>query len=89
MTSFKELGLSSATLEALESKGFTNPTPIQALTIPMLLQGTKDVVGQAQTGTGKTASFGLPIIERVQEDAGHVQALILAPTRELAIQGGR
>ncbi|BDQ38798.1 RNA helicase [Pseudodesulfovibrio nedwellii] len=86
MSSFKELGLSAATLTALESKGFTNPTPIQALTIPMLLDGSVDIVGQAQTGTGKTAAFGLPVIEAAQEKVRHVQSLILTPTRELAIQ---
>lgn len=86
MTTFQELGLSERTLEALESKGFTSPTPIQERTIPLLLQGNIDIVGQAQTGTGKTAAFGLPIIDIVQEKARHVQALILAPTRELAVQ---
>jgi len=86
MTNFKELGLSEETLTALESKGFSCPTPIQALTIPMLLSGSVDIVGQAQTGTGKTAAFGLPIIETAKEKAGNVQALILTPTRELAIQ---
>jgi len=86
MTNFTELGLSEATLAALESKGFTNPTPIQALTIPKLLEGTVDIVGQAQTGTGKTAAFGLPIIETAKEKTKKVQALILTPTRELAIQ---
>ncbi|MGE4423563.1 MAG: DEAD/DEAH box helicase [Pseudodesulfovibrio sp.] len=86
MTSFKELGLSGSTLDALESKGFTAPTPIQALTIPKLLSGDRDIVGQAQTGTGKTAAFGLPVIEAAVEGAHHVQSLILAPTRELAIQ---
>ncbi|MBI9079841.1 MAG: DEAD/DEAH box helicase [Pseudodesulfovibrio sp.] len=86
MINFKELGLSEDTLTALESKGFSCPTPIQALTIPMLLTGSVDIVGQAQTGTGKTAAFGLPIIETAKENAGNVQALILTPTRELAIQ---
>eukprot|EP00828_Plagiopyla_frontata_P043340 TRINITY_DN6728_c0_g1_i1.p1 TRINITY_DN6728_c0_g1~~TRINITY_DN6728_c0_g1_i1.p1 ORF type:complete len:471 (+),score=183.06 TRINITY_DN6728_c0_g1_i1:427-1839(+) len=86
MTTFQELGLSGPTLAALESKGFANPTPIQERTIPLLLAGNIDIVGQAQTGTGKTAAFGLPIIETVREDTGHVQALVLAPTRELAIQ---
>jgi len=86
MTTFQELGLSGETLEALESKGFTNPTPIQERTIPMLLEGAVDIVGQAQTGTGKTAAFGLPIIEIANDKARHVQALILTPTRELAIQ---
>ena len=86
MTTFSELGLSEQMLEALESKGFTAPTPIQERTIPLLLSGNIDIVGQAQTGTGKTAAFGLPIIETVREGARHVQALVLAPTRELAIQ---
>jgi ATP-dependent RNA helicase DeaD len=86
MTQFKELGLSEETLAALKSKGFTSPTPIQERTIPMLLQGAVDIVGQAQTGTGKTAAFGLPIVEIATENAHRVQALILTPTRELAIQ---
>ena len=86
MTSFKELGLSEEMLSALESKGFTAPTPIQTLTIPMLLSGTVDIVGQAQTGTGKTAAFGLPVLEAARERARCVQSLILTPTRELAIQ---
>ncbi|WP_022661613.1 DEAD/DEAH box helicase [Paucidesulfovibrio longus] len=86
MNDFKSLGLSAETLQALENKGFTAPTPIQARTIPLLLSGETDVVGQAMTGTGKTAAFGLPIVERAVENAGHVQALVLAPTRELAIQ---
>lgn len=86
MTTFKELGLSDATLAALESKGFEAPTPIQVLTIPKLLGGNVDIVGQAQTGTGKTAAFGLPVIEAAKEKARHVQSIILTPTRELAIQ---
>ncbi len=86
MTTFQELGLSEETLAALEDKGFKTPTPIQERTIPMLLGGNIDIVGQAQTGTGKTAAFGLPIIDIVNEKARHVQALILTPTRELAIQ---
>ncbi len=86
MTTFQDLGLSDEMLTALEAKGFTNPTPIQERTIPMLLEGEIDIVGQAQTGTGKTAAFGLPIIEIVQEGSRHVQALVLTPTRELAIQ---
>ncbi|MGL1861501.1 MAG: DEAD/DEAH box helicase [Pseudodesulfovibrio sp.] len=86
MTTFQDLGLSDEMLTALEAKGFTSPTPIQERTIPMLLEGEIDIVGQAQTGTGKTAAFGLPIIEIVQEGLRHVQALVLTPTRELAIQ---
>jgi ATP-dependent RNA helicase DeaD len=82
---FADLKLSPTTLEALDQIGFQHPTPIQEKTIPLLLQG-KDVLGQARTGTGKTASFGLPIIELYKPDVKHVQALILAPTRELALQ---
>ena len=83
---FRQLGLSENTLEALKHKGFEEPTPIQEKTIPLLLEGKCDIVGQAQTGTGKTAAFGLPILERIHEGSKTVQALILTPTRELAIQ---
>ena len=86
MELFKKLGLAEDTLRVLEHKGFETPTPIQELTIPAILTGTKDIVGQAQTGTGKTAAFGLPIIELLPEHAGKVQVLVLTPTRELAIQ---
>lgn len=83
---FDQLGLSQTTLAALKKKGFEYPTPIQALTIPALLEDKKDIVGQAQTGTGKTAAFGLPLVDTLSEKASGVQAIILAPTRELAIQ---
>jgi len=86
MAEFKKLGLSDKTLAALEKKGFEVPSPIQALTIPVLLNGDKDVIGQAQTGTGKTAAFSLPILEKMDESKKGVKAIILAPTRELAIQ---
>ncbi len=86
MEQFKALGLSDVTLAALAKKGYEVPTPIQAATIPLLLEGKHDVIGQAQTGTGKTAAFGLPILERLIDGAHHVQAIILTPTRELAIQ---
>ena len=86
MESFKNLGLSDEILEALEKKGFTNPTPIQEQAIPILIEGKRDIVGQAQTGTGKTAAFGIPILETIDESSRNTQALILAPTRELAIQ---
>ncbi len=85
-TTFADLGVSLQTIEAIASKGFTHPTPIQAACIPLLLKDHVDVIGQAQTGTGKTAAFGLPILEIVEEQTTAVQALILAPTRELAIQ---
>ncbi len=86
MSSFEKLGLSEETLKVLKRKGFEEPTAIQIKTIPAILAGTKDIVGQAQTGTGKTAAFGLPIIEMLDGKSKAVQALVLTPTRELAIQ---
>lgn len=83
---FSDLGLSPQTLQAITKKGFTEPSEIQALTIPMLLEGEKDLIAQAQTGTGKTAAFGLPLIDLIDPKSKSVQALVLAPTRELAIQ---
>jgi ATP-dependent RNA helicase DeaD len=83
---FKDLGLNEKTIRALKKKGFEEPTEIQAKTIPYLLNEEKDLIAQAQTGTGKTAAFGLPLIEKLDEKAKHVQAIILAPTRELVIQ---
>jgi ATP-dependent RNA helicase DeaD len=81
---FEELGLSAQLTKALSENGFEAPFPIQEAAIPLVLEG-KDVVGQAHTGTGKTAAFGLPILQRIKAD-GPVQALVLAPTRELAVQ---
>ncbi|MCD4781757.1 MAG: DEAD/DEAH box helicase [Candidatus Omnitrophica bacterium] len=86
MKTFTELGLSKATLQTLSKKGFEVPTPIQEQVIPALLNDKLDIIGQAQTGTGKTAAFGLPLIERLNEKSSSVQTLILTPTRELAIQ---
>ena len=84
---FQALGLTEVTLEAIREKGFEEPSPIQKLTIPALLQNENDIIAQAQTGTGKTAAFGLPILERITARKGTLpQALILVPTRELAIQ---
>jgi ATP-dependent RNA helicase DeaD len=83
---FSDLGLSKKMLEAISKKGYEYPSPVQAGVIPLLLNGDKDIIGQAQTGTGKTASFGIPLLERLDKNAKGVQALILAPTRELAIQ---
>src|SRR5829696_3144400 len=85
MASFKELGLSEAILDALTHLGYDRPTPIQEETIPLLLQG-RDVIGQAQTGTGKTAAFGLPLLDYVDPTSEDVEALVLTPTRELCIQ---
>ncbi len=83
---FDDLGLSEETLAGIKRKGFEEPSPIQAKTIPYLLTGEKNVIGQAQTGTGKTAAFGLPLIDKLKTGSRKVQALILAPTRELAVQ---
>jgi ATP-dependent RNA helicase DeaD len=83
--SFVDLGLSESTLQALADVGYESPSPIQEQAIPALLAGG-DVIGQAQTGTGKTAAFGLPIVEYVDPDNHEVQALVLTPTRELCIQ---
>ena len=82
---FADLGLPEALLRALRDVGYESPSPIQAATIPPLLEG-RDVLGQAQTGTGKTAAFALPILARVDPARRETQALVLAPTRELAIQ---
>jgi ATP-dependent RNA helicase DeaD len=85
MTKFKELGLKPEFVDALEKVGYTDPTPIQEEAIPLLLKGL-DVIGQAQTGTGKTAAFGLPMLQAIIPDRREVQALVLTPTRELCIQ---
>src|SRR4051812_36930338 len=85
MATFKELGLADELVEVLEHLGYESPTPIQEQAIPELLQG-KDVIGQAQTGTGKTAAFGLPLLQYVDPSMNEVQALVLTPTRELCIQ---
>ena len=82
---FGELGLSKSLLRAVKQSGYEEATPIQEQTIPMVLKG-EDVIGQAQTGTGKTAAFGLPIIEHVDLDNPNIQAIVISPTRELAIQ---
>ena len=86
LAKFKALGLSDSTLKALKKKGFEEPTPIQEKVIPLFLKGECDIIGQAQTGTGKTTAFGAPIIEKIPEKSGKIQAIILTPTRELAIQ---
>ncbi|MFX3625678.1 MAG: DEAD/DEAH box helicase [Ectobacillus sp.] len=85
MTTFRELGLSEQLLDSVEKMGFEEATPIQAQTIPVALQGA-DIIGQAQTGTGKTAAFGLPLIEKVNTKNDTIQGIVIAPTRELAIQ---
>jgi ATP-dependent RNA helicase DeaD len=84
-TTFADLGLSDARIKHLESQGFIHPTPIQRMAIPELLAG-RDVVGLAQTGTGKTAAFSLPMLEQIDSSKNVVQAIVLTPTRELAVQ---
>lgn len=86
VASFSSLGLSSPILQSIERLGFSEPTSIQEQAIPLLLEGDRDFIGLAQTGTGKTAAFGLPLIEHLDPDLPHIQALILAPTRELGQQ---
>jgi len=85
VTAFSQLALDQSLLKALDEVGYETPSPIQAQTIPLLLEG-KDVLGQAQTGTGKTAAFALPLLSRLDSKQKDPQVLVLAPTRELAIQ---
>ena len=84
--SFEALGIEASLLEGIQALGFTQPTPIQEKAIPILLSGTKDFVGLAQTGTGKTAAFGLPLLQLVDVEMRHPQALVVCPTRELCMQ---
>ncbi|MFI3328104.1 MAG: DEAD/DEAH box helicase [Rikenellaceae bacterium] len=83
---FEQLGLSGELLRAIEAKGFKAPTQIQSLVIPKLLEGDGDIIARSQTGTGKTATFGIPILQKIDKSAQGVKAIILVPTRELAIQ---
>jgi len=82
---FEEFGLSASVLESIHKMGFVEASPIQKKAIPLIMEG-RDLLGQAQTGTGKTAAFGIPMAERLSLDAPHVGALVLCPTRELAVQ---
>jgi ATP-dependent RNA helicase DeaD len=82
---FEELNINEKILRGIETMGFEEASPIQASAIPVLLEG-KDIIGQAQTGTGKTAAFGIPVLEKIDTHNKNVQAVILCPTRELAIQ---
>lgn len=86
MQTFHDLGLSKPLLKAIEALGFQSPTPIQEQAIPLLLEHKKDLLALAQTGTGKTAAFGLPLIQLVNAGNNETQALVLAPTRELCVQ---
>lgn len=86
MERFKELGLSETILKGIEELGFETPTPIQERVIPVVLSGCEDLVALAQTGTGKTAAFGLPLLQSLNLDEKSIQTLILSPTRELCVQ---
>ncbi|XVJ65616.1 MAG: DEAD/DEAH box helicase [Lacibacter sp.] len=86
MITFEALGLEDRLMKAITELGFTNPTPIQEKAIPVLLSGTKDFIGLAQTGTGKTAAFGLPLLQLLDEEKKYPQALVVCPTRELCLQ---
>jgi ATP-dependent RNA helicase DeaD len=86
MSTFQEMGLSPEILRAIEELNFITPTPVQQQTIPVLLESKKDLIALAQTGTGKTAAFGLPILQQIQPETNSIQSLILCPTRELCMQ---
>jgi len=86
MNAFEALGLNEQLVQSVTDLGFENPTEIQEKAIPVLLSGTTDFIGLAQTGTGKTAAFGLPLLQLIDEDQRHPQALIVCPTRELCLQ---
>ena len=86
MSKFAELGLNESLVKAIDELGFTEPTPIQQQAIPVLLAGTKDLIGLAHTGTGKTAAFGLPLLQLIDSGQRHPQALVVCPTRELCMQ---
>lgn len=86
MITFKETGLKPEILKSLDEMGFETPTPIQAETIPYILESTNDLVALAQTGTGKTAAFGLPVLNKIETDKKEIQSIVLCPTRELCLQ---
>ena len=86
MKSFNDSGLNQEILKALAEMGFETPTPIQAKAIPHLMSSNQDIIASAQTGTGKTAAFGLPIINNINTKKKNTQSIILCPTRELCLQ---
>ena len=86
MTTFEGLGIDARLIQATDELGYVNPTAIQEQAIPVLLSGTKDFIGLAQTGTGKTAAFGIPLLQLIDAAAKHPQALVVCPTRELCLQ---
>ena len=83
---FRKIGIRTELLRALTDLGFEKPMPIQAAALPELLYGSRDFIGLAQTGTGKTAAFGLPLLQRVDPARAEIQGVILCPTRELCLQ---
>ena len=86
MTTFKSLGLNAQLLKAVENLGFESPTEVQHKVIPILLENNTDLVALAQTGTGKTAAFGFPILQKIDTENRSTQGLIISPTRELCLQ---
>jgi ATP-dependent RNA helicase DeaD len=86
MNTFKEIGLKPEFLKSLEAMGFETPTPIQVQTIPYILESTNDLIALAQTGTGKTAAFGLPVLNKIETERKDIQSIVLCPTRELCLQ---
>ena len=86
MNTFQSLGLNEALLQAIEDMGFETPSEVQEKTIPLLLENETDVVSLAQTGTGKTAAFGFPMLQKIDDKSRKTQGLILSPTRELCLQ---
>ncbi|MBO7108944.1 MAG: DEAD/DEAH box helicase, partial [Prevotella sp.] len=86
MKTFEELGVSAAIRRAIEELGFVQPMPVQEEVIPFLIEGQRDVIALAQTGTGKTAAFGIPLLQRIDTSSRETQALVLSPTRELCLQ---
>lgn len=89
LTTFNDLGLNASVLSAISELGYVNPTPIQEKSIPVFLETERDILGLAQTGTGKTAAFGLPLLQLIDFNVKHTQALIICPTRELCLQISR
>ena len=89
MKNFSDLGVEQSILNAIQEMGFENPTPIQEQTIPVFLETERDILGLAQTGTGKTAAFGLPVLQLINPAAKHIQSLVICPTRELCMQISR
>ena len=85
-STFEELGVSGEILRAIQEMGYVSPMPVQEKVIPYLLGHNNDVVALAQTGTGKTAAYGLPVLQKIDTSRNEVQAVIMAPTRELCLQ---